>query len=71
MSIPKDTNTFCVVVSLSLSVSLARSEVSRNLAQLILLNFSLQVDVTDKASIAKAKKFIEEKEGKLHVLVNK
>jgi len=29
------------------------------------------MDVTDKASISKAKKFIEEKEGKLHILVNK
>ncbi|KAF8964221.1 short-chain dehydrogenase [Flammula alnicola] len=32
---------------------------------------SLQMDVTNKASIAKAKQFIEEKEGKLHILVNK
>ncbi|KAG6841696.1 hypothetical protein C0991_007966 [Blastosporella zonata] len=30
----------------------------------------LQMDVTDKASIAAGKKFIEEKEGKLHILVN-
>jgi len=29
------------------------------------------MDVTDKASISKAKKFIEEKEGRLHILVNK
>lgn len=33
--------------------------------------FSLHMDVTDKASISKAKKFIEEKEGRLHILVNK
>ncbi|KAH9480521.1 Short-chain dehydrogenase/reductase VdtF [Psilocybe cubensis] len=31
---------------------------------------SLQMDVTDKASIEAAKKIIEEKEGKLHILVN-
>jgi NAD(P)-dependent dehydrogenase (short-subunit alcohol dehydrogenase family) len=30
----------------------------------------LQMDVTNKESIAKAKKHIEEKEGKLHILVN-
>jgi NAD(P)-dependent dehydrogenase (short-subunit alcohol dehydrogenase family) len=30
----------------------------------------LQMDVTDKTSIATAKKSIEEKEGKLHILVN-
>ncbi|KAF9481171.1 short-chain dehydrogenase [Pholiota conissans] len=30
----------------------------------------LQMDVTDKVSIAKAKQVIEEKEGKLHILVN-
>jgi len=30
----------------------------------------MQMDVTSKESIAEAKKFIEEKEGKLHVLVN-
>ncbi|KAF8908960.1 short-chain dehydrogenase [Gymnopilus junonius] len=30
----------------------------------------LQVDVTDKTSISNAKKFIEGKEGKLHILVN-
>lgn len=29
------------------------------------------MDVTDKASIVDAKKVIEEKEGKLHILVNK
>jgi NAD(P)-dependent dehydrogenase (short-subunit alcohol dehydrogenase family) len=33
--------------------------------------FRLHMDVTDKASISKAKKFIEEKEGRLHILVNK
>lgn len=33
--------------------------------------YRLQVDVTNKESIAKAKKYIEEKEGKLHILVNK
>ncbi|KDR82686.1 hypothetical protein GALMADRAFT_238175 [Galerina marginata CBS 339.88] len=31
---------------------------------------ALQTDVTDKASIASTKKYIEEKEGKLHILVN-
>ena len=31
----------------------------------------LQMDVTDKESIFKVKAYIEEKEGKLHVLVNK
>ncbi|KAG5642034.1 hypothetical protein DXG03_003760 [Asterophora parasitica] len=30
----------------------------------------LQVDVTNKESIAQGKKFIEEKEGKIHILVN-
>ena len=30
-----------------------------------------QMDVTDKESILKVKAYIEEKEGKLHVLVNK
>jgi len=30
----------------------------------------LQMDVTDKASIASAKKYIEEKEGRLHILIN-
>ena len=29
------------------------------------------MDVTDKESILKVKAYIEEKEGKLHVLVNK
>jgi hypothetical protein len=29
------------------------------------------MDVTDKKSILKAKTYIEEKEGKLHILVNK
>lgn len=29
------------------------------------------MDVTNKESIAKAKKSIEEKEGRLHILVNK
>jgi hypothetical protein len=33
--------------------------------------FRLQMDVTDKESILKVKTYIEEKEGKLHVLVNK
>ena len=33
--------------------------------------FSLQMDVTDKVSIANSKRIIEEKEGKLHILVNK
>lgn len=32
---------------------------------------SLQMDVTSKESILAAKKVIEEKEGKLHILVNK
>jgi len=31
---------------------------------------SLQMDVTDKTSITAAKKYIEEKEGRLHILVN-
>ena len=31
----------------------------------------LQMDVTEKESILKVKTYIEEKEGKLHVLVNK
>lgn len=37
----------------------------------IAVPFRLQMDVTDKASISKAKKLIEEKEGRLHILVNK
>jgi NAD(P)-dependent dehydrogenase (short-subunit alcohol dehydrogenase family) len=32
---------------------------------------SLQMDVTNKESILAVKKLIEEKEGKLHILVNK
>jgi hypothetical protein len=34
-------------------------------------NIRLPMDVTDKDSILEAKKNIEEKEGKLHILVNK
>src|SRR6266702_3158741 len=36
-----------------------------------LLTNSLPLDVSDRESIIKAKNIIEEKEGKLHILVNK
>jgi len=35
------------------------------------LNFSIVLDVTDKASITNAVNEIEAREGKLHILVNK
>ena len=41
------------------------------LTELLHIISRLQMDVTDKESILKVKAYIEEKEGKLHVLVNK
>lgn len=44
-----------------------------NITQAILINMltRLPMDVTDKESILKARDIIAEKEGKLHILVNK
>jgi len=44
---------------------------SVNLLSTFFCQISLQMDVTDKVSIQKAKEYIEEKEGRVHILVNK
>ena len=48
------------------------SLLKHSISWMIRLNWSrLPMDVTNKESILAAKKIIEQKEGKLHVLVNK